>query len=252
MLIADVHAHLDYYKTENRVAEVVKSAESAGVKVIITNGTTPETNRKSLKFAEEFKIVNAALGLHPEFIRQFSDSQIDSELHFIEENRNKIVAVGEIGLDFHWIKEEAERHRQRLLFEKELELAQRIKKPVIVHTREAEKECMDILSSYSNQKVILHCFSGSKNLLKRGFDLGFMFSIPTNIVRSKHFQEMAKQLPLSRILTETDSPFLSPHPGRENEPAFITETIGKVAEIKGMDKEEVAKILYSNYQRVFI
>jgi len=250
MIISDVHCHLDYFD-EKRREEVIANSMAAGVKAIITNGTTPESNRTSIELSRKYPIVKAALGLHPEFIDKFNEDLIQNELDFIKQHKDEIVAIGEIGLDFHWVKDKALLMRQKKLFEMQLSLAEQIGKPVIVHTREAEQECIQILTSYKPSAVVLHCFSGGKELIKRGFDLGFMFSIPANIVRSKHFQRMAETLPLSRVLSETDAPFLSPYPGRENEPAFISETIKKVAGIKKMSEEEVANILYSNYQKTF-
>jgi len=251
MIIADVHCHLDYFK-EERIKEVIINSEKAGVKSIITNGTTPESNRTCIELAKKYSIVKSALGLHPEFIDKFDDKTIEEEVNFVRAHKSEIVAIGEIGLDYHWVKEEALLKRQKALFKTQINLAKELSLPIIVHTRDAESDAVEMILSSGIKKVIMHCFSGNKNLINACFEKRFMFSIPTNIVRSRHFQMMAEMLPLSQLLTETDAPFLSPYPGKENEPAFITETIKKIAEIKKMDENEVANILYANYQKAFL
>ncbi|MCX6710344.1 MAG: TatD family hydrolase [Candidatus Woesearchaeota archaeon] len=251
MIIADVHCHLDFFD-DLQIDEILKRAGENNVKAAITNGVDQKSNRKALVLSQKYKMVKAALGLHPEFIEKFDDKTIKEEINFIREHKKEIVAVGEIGLDYHWVKDETLRKRQRELFLMQLEFAKEIKKPVIVHSRDSESECIEILSSSGIKNVLMHCFSGGMNLVKECYEKGFMFSIPTNIVKSSHFQKAAEILPLSRILTETDAPFLSPYPGKKNEPSFIAETIRKIAEIKKMDPEEVSNAIFSNYQKMFL
>ena len=251
MIIADVHCHLDYFEEKQR-EEVLANSQKAGVKAIITNGTSPESNRISLELSRKNPIVKAALGLHPQFIEKFDDSLIQNEMDFIKEHKKEIVAIGEIGLDYHWIKDNVLIKRQKKLFKIQINLAKELSLPIIVHTRDAESDSVEIIISSGIKKVIMHCFSGSKKMIDECFEKRFMFSIPTNIVRSRHFQMMAEMLPLSQLLTETDAPFLSPYEGKDNEPAFIKESIKKISEIKKMDENEVANILYSNYQKTFI
>jgi len=251
MIIADVHCHLDYFE-EKQCEEVLANSQKAGVKAIITNGTSPESNRISLELSRKNPIVKAALGLHPQFIEKFDDSLIQNEINFIKEHKKEIVAIGEIGLDYHWVKDKALIKRQKKLFKIQINLAKELSLPIIVHTRDAESDSVEMILSSGIKKVIMHCFSGSKKMIDEYFEKRFMFSIPTNIVRSRHFQMMAEMLPLSQLLTETDAPFLSPYEGKDNEPAFIKESIKKISEIKKMDENEVANILYSNYQKTFI
>jgi TatD DNase family protein len=251
MIIADVHCHLDYFR-EERIKEVIADSEKAGVKAIITNGTTPESNSACVELAKKYSVVKPALGLHPEFIDKFDDKTIEEQVHFVREHRKEIVAIGEIGLDYHWVKDEHLIKRQKALFENMIGIAKELSLPAIVHTRDAESDAVEMILSSGIKKVIMHCFSGNKSLINLCFEKRLMFSIPTSIVRSRHFQMMAEMLPLSQLLTETDAPFLSPFPGKENEPAFIAETIKKIAGIKKMDETEVANILYANYQKAFM
>jgi len=181
---------------------------------------------------------------------KWADFSVDSEIEFIEKNKDKIVAIGEIGLDFK-DSDEGERKEQEIVFRKLLELARRIDKPVIVHTRAAEMRAVEILEEIKPRKVVLHCFSGKRHLIERAIKNNWFFSIPCNIVRSEHFQKLVELCPLSQLFTETDAPYLSPYRERLNEPAFVAETIRKIAEIKGLDATEVANNIYSNYQRVF-
>ncbi|MBI2141505.1 TatD family hydrolase [Candidatus Woesearchaeota archaeon] len=250
MLLADVHAHLDIFGEEERTA-VVKRAAAAGVKAIITSGIDPDSNRKSLELQQQFKIVKAALGLYPTEALKLSAAAVEKELDFIRSNNGKIVAIGEIGLDYQEAKSEKERQLQQRLFEQQLKLARAIGKPVIVHSRNAEKAVVDTLIRCGCKKAVLHAFHGSLKLVKEAAAAGFYVTIPTNIQRSSHFQAIAKTLPLSRLLTETDAPFLASEKGGKSEPAHVAATVARIAEIKGMVAEEVANIIYSNYQHLF-
>lgn len=259
-LIVDVHAHLDHSDFSKDLDQVIARAKAAGVKAIITNGINPETNRKTLELAEKYDIVKAALGLYPgDVLRKdieegypLKDEEfdIDSEIDFIKKNKNKIIALGECGLDF--VRSDAfERKGQIEVFEKMIALAENINKPIIVHSRKAEQSVIDVLESSSIKKVVLHCFCGKKGLIKKAEDMAYYFSIPCNIVRAHNFQYLVNKVNLSRLLTETDCPCLSPYVGRRNEPAFIVETLKKIAEIKKMEVEEVEKNIFMNYQALF-
>ena len=137
-------------------------------------------------------------------------------------------------------------------FNKIIELSEKIKKPLIVHSRGAEKECIEILETSSNKKILMHMFSGNKKLIKKGEILGFYFSIPCIINKSQHFQMMAEIININQLLTETDCPWLSPFPDKKNEPSFIKFTIEKIAEIKKFDKIEVENNIFMNYQKFFL
>lgn len=260
-MIVDVHLLLEHPLFDKDRDEVIKRAKKAGVKVMITQGINPKTNRKSLELAEKYDIVQSALGIYPpsalkkevehdEFSTGVESFDISEEIDFIRNNADNIVAIGECGLDF-VDSNEQERKEQMELFERMILLAEELNKPIIIHSRKAEKEVIDILKISNIKKVILHCFCGKKGLVKQAADLGYYFSIPPNIVRAQNFQQIVKKVNINQLLTETDAPYLSPFKGERNESAFISETIKKIAEIKGMDIEEVERNIYMNYQKLF-
>ncbi len=247
MILVDVHAHLDHKLFNGNVDKIIENSRKNGVKAIITNGVNPETNRIALELAEKYDIVKAALGVYP--IDSLS-VDIDKEIKFIEKNKDKLVAIGEVGLDYYWDKDHIDKQKQ--VFEKFIQLAERIKKPIIMHSRKAEADAVDILKTSRLKKVVMHCFSGNFKLVKEIDDNGWYFSIPANIVKSQQFQMITEKVNISQLLTETDAPFLSPYKDKLNEPSFIIETIKKIAEIKQMDKEEVANNIFMNYQNIFL
>jgi len=250
MLLFDIHAHLDIFDETEQKA-VVERAAAAGVKIIVNNGIDPASNRKSLELQQQFKTVRAALGLYPTEAAKLTAAEIDRELDFIRSCKEKIVAIGEIGLDFKEAKNELERQKQQKLFEKQIELAKSIGRPVIVHSREAEKDVIEILVRSGCKHVVLHAFHGSSSLVKKAADSGFYFSIPTNIGRSGQFQGLVKAVPASRLLTETDAPFLAADRNGKSEPAHVAATIQAIAKIKGLAPEDTANLLFGNYQRLF-
>ena len=179
---------------------------------------------------------------------------MDSEFKFIEEDKDKIAAIGEIGMDFHWADKEKTIAKQTENFRKIIQFAKKMKKPIVIHSRKAELECIDILEKELPNKEIpvdMHCFGGSKKLIKRAADLDFYFSIPPIIVKLEHFQMMTEIVDIKQILTETDAPWLSPFADKKNEPAYVIETVKKIAEIKGLSVEKTAEQIWKNYIRVF-
>src|SRR3989344_2854375 len=258
-MLIDAHAHLDRFNKEE-LDLVIKNAEKEKVSSIITQGVNHENNLIILDLAKKYKIVKVALGLYPlnalnvNVIEGYNDYDrntkvnVDDTLEFIEKNKDKIVAIGEIGMDFKFSKD---KENQIKNFNKIIELSEKINKPLIVHSRGAEKECVEILETSRNKRIHLHMFSGNKKLIKKAEGLGFYFSIPCIINKSQHFQMMTEIVNINQLLTETDCPWLSPFPEKKNEPAFIKFTIEKIAEIKKMDKLEVENNIYMNYQKLF-
>ena len=245
----DVHCHLDDKAFALDVEEVVKRAEEVGVRFVICNGVNPASNRAILSLAERFPIIKPALGLYPTDALTFD---VDKEIAFIREHAEEIIAIGEVGVDYHWIKDEGEKERERENFRKAVALALEIKKPLIIHSRSAEKDTLDILEEMGAKHVDLHCFGGNLKLAKRAVQLGFYLSIPPNIVRSEHFKRMVEELPLSHLLLETDAPYLGPEKEGRNEPANVLFTVREIAKIKGLEEEEVRNHLFFNFQRLFL
>jgi TatD DNase family protein len=240
-MIIDAHFHADFLD-EVKLKEI---EENKKIKLAITNSVNMVSCKKNIEISKKYPKVKLALGLYPE--KELKKEDFDKLKKIIEENNP--IALGEIGLDLHHYKENLE--LQKEIFIKELDLAKEKNLPVIIHTRKAEKEVLDILESYPELKKILHCFSGKFKLVERASEMGCYFSIPTNIARSEHFQKMVRELPKEKILTETDSPYLSPFRDKKNEPAFISESIKKISEIWEISEEEVEEIIERNFKEVF-
>lgn len=265
-MLTDSHCHLDHHYYKKDLDQVIERAKKARVGLIITNGIDYATNLISLKLAEKYSIVRPALGFYPEdaldregyFVELGGKKHkegLKENLKMIEDNKGKIIAIGEIGLDLYHGKN---LEKQSESLREMIKLAIKLDKPIIVHTRKAEKETLDIIKSskINPDKVILHCFSGKEFLVKQAIEKGYNFSIPANIVRAESFQKLAELCSLYKILTETDGPYLSPFKNEDksfnrNEPAYIKEGLKKIAEIKGISEKECEKVIEGNFKRVF-
>jgi len=249
MVFIDVHCHLDFYKDDKKIDEVVKRAREKNV-IMVCNGVGPKrkSNRKVLEIAEKYEGVNAGLGIYPIDALEMSDEEFDAEIEFIRENRDKIVAVGEVGID---LKESSDVEKQRENFVKLVNLACEIDKVLIVHSRKAPRDAIEVLEGAGAKKVIMHCFSGKSKFFKRILKNGWHFSVPTNVCYGEQMQSLARKIPIERILCETDSPYLHPERKRNNEPANVIEAYKKIAELKGMSLEDVEKQIEENYNRLF-
>jgi len=257
-MLIDIHSHLDHCYFDDDLDKVVENAVKVNVKVILTAGVNPEKNRVSLKLAEKYDIVKACLGIHPVqyneksnkiINKKLNDIDFAKEIKFIEKNKNKIIAIGEVGLDYFWNKDN--KKEQNELFEKMISLAEKLNKPIIVHSRKAEIDVIEKLQSSKLKKVIIHSFTGKKSLVKEIVDNGWFITAPTCIVRSTQFQDNVKLAPITQIFCETDAPYLTPFKDKRNEPAYIIEAYKKLAEIKKMEFEEVVNNIFMNYQKVF-
>lgn len=243
-MIIDVHAHIDFLSEE----KLIETEENSKIKYVITNSVNLESCKKNLEISKKFSKIKLAAGLYPE--DDLDIKKYDEFEDFVLKNKKNVIAIGEIGIDK---TEKLDFELQKEIFIKQLELAKKLKVPVIIHTRKAEKEALDILEEYKNQlKIVLHCFSGNFKLVKRGIEIGCFFSIPANVVRSEHFQKMVREIPKEKILTETDSPYLSPFPEEKNEPAFISESIKKISEIWDISEEKVEKQIEKNFKELFL
>ena len=242
-MLIDVHAHLHFKEIINDIDNILKRAEENNFKAILNSGTSLESNKITLELSKKYDLIKPSLGIYPTEI-----SDLDKELNFIEENKKEVYAIGEIGLDF---KEAKNFEEQKKNFLRIIDFAEKIKKPIIVHSRKAEREALEILETSRIKNVILHCFTGKMKLVERAIDLNCSFSIPPVIVRLEHVKKAVEILPTTKILTESDAPFLSPYPGKFNEPSFIKETIRMISAIKKLEHEEVEKIIYMNFQKIF-
>ena len=264
MNFVDIHCHLNHAVYKDDLDKVLERAKKAGLKALVVSGVNPIANREVLALAKKYPLVKASLGFYPidalglaeEEIglpRQTVPINLDEEFVFIEENIDRVISIGEVGMDFHWASKEETYEKQADNFRRIIRFAIKIKKPLVIHSRKAERECLEILEEEVQGKIMVvnHCFSGKKNLIKKAAELGYYFSIPPNILRSQSFQALVKMVDIKQLLTETDSPYLSPFPEQRNEPANVVESIKKIAEIKEISVEEAAKVVWENYKRVF-
>ena len=268
MKLIDIHAHLEHEKFKDDLDKVISRAEKAGVKFIINSGVNKKTNREALELSKKYNIVKASFGIYPidalakemselessGFSRDIEELDVNEELKWIEEHKDDCVAIGEIGLDYNWEEirnSEKAKEKQKATFRKILKLARKINKPVIIHSRKAEEDAIEILEEEKMKKVVMHCFSGRKSLIKRCIENKWFFSVPPIITRLQHFQTLAFFVPLSQLLTETDSPYLSPVAGERNEPVNVAVTIKEIARIKDLDEKEVADVIWKNAETIF-
>lgn len=248
-MLVDIHCHLDSKEFESDLDLVIQRAKDQGLKVIINNGLNMETNKKTLELSKKYKIIKAALGLYPIDAQSLELNKIEETLNHITKNKNEIAAIGEVGLDFSY---KPDIKKQIQIFNKIIFLCEKIKKPIIVHSRGAEKEVLEILSNSNIKYKILHSFSGSKEFIREAEKNNFYFSIPPSIVRSSNFQTLVDMVSILRIITESDSPYLGVKRQERNEPANISYTIKKISEIKRLNIDEVKNIIFSNYQKIFL
>ena len=198
------------------------------------SGVDQESNEKVLELSRKYEIIKASLGIYPldavglghydDVPRENREFDVDAALKFIEKNKKECFAIGEVGLDYSPEGNFKEKE-QKEVFWKVINLAEKLRKPLIVHTRKAEKDCLDILESSKLKNVVLHCFTGNLKLVKIAEDLGFYLSIPTIITRLKHFQEVVERTSINNLLTETDAPYLSAEKNGRSEPSHIKETV---------------------------
>jgi len=232
---------LDFTEFDNNRKEVISRATNEGVS-IVNCSLKPESFEK----VKGFKELYHSIGCSPFRLEEF-----EIQYKLIVENADLIIAVGEIGLDYHWVKETDGRNKEKEYFKKLLKLAKEIDKPVLIHSRNAEKVALDILEEQRVEKAIMHCFSGTMDDALRAIDFGYLISIPTNIKRSKQKQGFAKKLPLDSIILETDAPYLAPEPDTINEPVNIVQSARKIAQLKGIEYEEVAKTTTKSARNFF-
>ena len=247
----DSHAHYNDEKFEQDRNEIINSIYDEEITKVICVGYNLEQSKKALDFSKEFHFMYATCGISPNDI----DDYVENNLEKIEElaKEKKVVAIGEIGLDYYWNKDNKE--KQKELFIKQIEIANRLEKPIVIHTRDAAPDTIEILKDHPvNKKGIFHCCPLNQELIKEGLKLGYYISFSGNITFKNAKSEACVSLvPLEKILIETDSPYLSPEPfrGKRNDSRNVKLVAQKIADIKGVTLEEIAKITYENAKKVY-
>ena len=254
MELIDSHAHLDGEKFADDCAAVVERALAAGVVKIITMGDSLESSARSVALTEEFDPVYAAVGIHPEEAQPMTAATDEQLAAWAAQE--KVVAIGEIGLDYYWEKDEEKRALQRAIFVRQLDLARQLRLPVCIHDREAHGDMMKILKTEGRGlRGVLHCYSGSWEMAAELLKGDWYFGIdgPLTYKNAAKLPEIVQRLPAERILVETDSPYLSPMPfrGKRNEPAHVLYVAKKAAELRGESLEAFARATRENTRDLY-
>jgi TatD DNase family protein len=250
MILVDTHCHLQMKSFKKDIEKVVDNARKAGVKAIINVGFDVRSSEKAVELSEKFPCMYAAVGVHPHDAKTYDANTLKLMEEFLREC--KVVAIGEIGLDY--FRDLSPRDVQKQIFTEQLEFALEKRVPVILHIRDAYEEVLSVLEERTPEKAILHCFSGTAADAKRALRLGLFISFGGSITYGgKQMSNTVRAVPLASMMVETDAPFLSPQPkrGDRNEPAFIRHTAVRLAEIKEEKVETVARITTENASSFF-
>jgi len=248
-MLVDVHCHLDFPHFDPDREEVIRKCLDNDI-IIVNSIISLDRLDPFLDLAKKYENVYYTIGMPP---TELSSSLARNTLKEIEKHlatSRKFVGVGEVGLDYYWIKETEAREKEVENFHIFLDFIEKKKLPVVIHSRDAERDVINILRE-RNLKVLLHCFSGSKKLALEAVNLGYLISIPTSIAYSKQKQMLAKELPLENLVLETDSPFLAMKPKSRNEPINIKYSVEKIAKLKGIDKSKIEEVTFENSREFF-
>ena len=251
--IFDTHAHYDSYSFDEDRENLIKELQENGVIGVLNCGSDLYGLRKSVELAKEFDMFYAAVGIHPENANEFNDDVEKEILDLVEKNK-KIIAIGEIGLDYYW-DENPSKDIQKKVFRQQMKLAEKLNLPVVIHDREAHGDTLEIIKEFPNVKGIVHCFSGSTEFamecIKHGYYIGITGVL--TFKNAKKLVDVCREIPAERMLVETDCPFMAPVPfrGKRNKSDYIEYIIDKMSEIRGISGEEMNEILLNNKKRLF-
>lgn len=247
-MLFDTHAHIDDEKFDQDREEIIEKIKKSGVSLVMNVGADIKSSKRSVELCEKYDFFYAAVGVHPHDTDNMTESDIETLKNLAK--HKKVCAIGEIGLDYYY--DLSDRNNQKKWFEAQMHLAREIKKPVIIHDRDAHKDTMDILKKCGVEETggVLHCFSGSVEMAKEALKLGMYISIagPVTFKNASKLLDVVKQVPIDRLFIETDSPYLAPVPvrGKRNDSSNVRYVAEKIAEIKGMSLEDVSRITKEN------
>ncbi|NLK44977.1 MAG: TatD family hydrolase [Tissierellia bacterium] len=252
-MLIDSHAHLDDSRFDRDRDYIIKNLGKNGIVLVINIGADLKSSIASVSLAEKYPNIYGTVGVHPHSAKDMDESTIEILRSLAK--RDKVVAIGEIGLDFYY--DNSPRDEQRKWFREQLKLAKELGLPVVIHSRDAQQETYDILKEAQDGTLrgVLHCYSGSKEMAMEYIKLGFYISIagPVTFKNARVLKEVAKAVPLDKLLVETDCPYLAPEPyrGKRNEPIFVKYVAGTIADLKGISYEELAKATNRNTRELF-
>lgn len=252
-MLFDTHAHLNAIQYEEDLVDVIDRAKSEGVTNIVVVGFDQPTIAKAIELSEKYDFIYAAVGWHP----VDAIDMTDDDLLLIEKlaRHPKVVALGEMGLDYYWDKSPKE--IQKEVFRKQIQLAKKVSLPIIIHNREATADIVEILREENATEVggIMHCFSSSLEIAKQCMEMNFYISFggPVTFKNAKKVKEVATEIPSDKLLIETDCPYLTPHPyrGKRNEPSYVKLVAETIAELRGITLDELALITTKNAKKIF-
>lgn len=249
----DTHCHLDFEQFDFDRKDVITRAKEAGVEILINVGSSLEGSKKSVELASQHGNIFTSVGIHPHHADEVTEKAF-AEIGELAKNE-KVVAIGEVGLDY--FKSPSSSEKQKESFVKFVELSKKLKLPLIIHNRDAHRDTLDILKKTCKPPIpgVMHCFSGDEKVLGEALGMGLYISFTCNLTfkNAKHLREVARLVPPDRLLLETDAPFLAPQSrrGKRNEPAYITELRDMLSEILGMPKKEIERVTTENARRLF-
>ncbi|MBM7583396.1 TatD DNase family protein [Caldicoprobacter guelmensis] len=252
-MLFDTHAHLEDEMFDEDRDQLIRELPEKGVAYVVNVGSTLEASRMSVELATQYPFIYAAVGIHPHEVAQMNREALDAIEAMAK--RDKVVAVGEVGLDYYY--DFSPRELQKEWFDWQIDLAYNMRLPIIIHDRDAHADVLDILKAKKDKILggVMHCYSGSWEMAKYFMDLGLYISLggPVTFKNAKRPVEIAQKVPLDRLVIETDSPYLAPTPyrGRRNNPAYVRLVAEKIAEIRGMALEEIANITLDNAKKLF-
>lgn len=254
-MIFETHAHYDDEQFNTDRAELLPALYEQGIRRIVNAGASMESTARGIELADTYEFFYAAAGVHPSDVQELTEK--DYEWLKQQCSLPKVVAVGEIGLDYYWEKEAEAQERQRYWFMKQMALAKETGLPVIIHSRDAASDTIHCMKEAHAQEIpgVVHCYSYSRELAREFLDMGYLFGIGGVLTfkNARKLVETVEYLPMDRILLETDAPYLAPEPyrGKRNQSAYLTYVAEKIAEIKGITPEEVCEITFQNSLRLF-
>ena len=245
----DTHSHIQYNKFDDDRVEVLQRAKDSGVKMICV-GTDYEMSQKAIYLAEKHEGIWASVGLHP---NDNLDEKYDSNVYEELARHPKVVAIGEIGLDYYRTPDEEQQRIQKARFQEQISLAVRLNKPLIIHCREAHKDMIEILSQNPDARGVIHSFTGTREEAQKYLELGFYIGLNGIITFTNQYNETVEDIPLGHILLETDAPYLTPvpHRGKRNEPSYVKYVADKIAKVKKISTEAVEKVTDQNAEELF-
>lgn len=254
-MFVDSHCHLNDDNFFNQVDSFLNEARNEGVHAFLVVGYDYQSSLRAIELANKYQYVFASIGYHPCDLDSICTENIE-ELKKLAKDNRKVVGIGEIGLDYYWKTSPEERNKQKLWFTKQINLANELNLPIIVHCRDAIKDCFDLLSENSpDNGGVMHCYSGPKELIDNFIKLGFYISFagPVTFKNAVTPKESAEYVPLNRLLIETDSPYLTPHPyrGKPNSPKYVTLVAEEIANLKQISIKEIGTETTKNFERLF-